>query len=236
MIVLKNLLRIAIYFVGFAVVGTIAAFLLFKVVHTEKTVTVPSVAGKSVSEAKDIFKSVGLSMEIMAEDYNVSVPPGIVVSQDIKPYGMVSEGTVVGVFVSRGRELYDVPFFEGLDIEDVKQRVRKLGMEIVKVTNVHSDSVEKNRIITQRPLPGNVTDNKISLVVSSGFYDVTYSCPSFTDMTLSEARKTAAILGLKLMVKDSGRVVIFQKPEPGALVRKGDAVEVALGRGSGFWF
>ncbi len=233
---LKNVFRVMIYFVGFTVVGTVAAFLLFKVVDTEKTATVPSVTGKSVSEARDIFEAAGLIMEIRAEYYDDTTPPGVIMSQDVNPYGMVEDGSIIGVTVSMGREMYDVPFFEGLDIEDVKERVNQLGMEIGKITNVHSDSVEKNRVITQRPLPGNVTDNKISLVVSSGPYDISYTCPSFTDMTLVEARKTAAVLGLKLMVYDSGRVVIFQKPEAGAIVRKGDTVEITLGRGSGFWF
>jgi beta-lactam-binding protein with PASTA domain len=41
---------------------------------------------------------------------------------------------------------------------------------------------------------------------------------------------------LKLVEKDEGRVIVFQKPEAGAIVQKGDTVEVTLGRGRGFWF
>ena len=55
-------------------------------------------------------------------------------------------------------------------------------------------------------------------------------------MTIHEARKSATILGLRLIEHDSGSVIVFQKPEAGTIITKGDAVEVTLGRGWGLWF
>ncbi len=55
-------------------------------------------------------------------------------------------------------------------------------------------------------------------------------------MTIIEARKTAKALGLKLIEKKKGRVIVLQKPEAGAIVKKGDSIEVTLGRGWGLWF
>jgi beta-lactam-binding protein with PASTA domain len=123
-----------------------------------------------------------------------------------------------------------------MDINDVELTLKKLGMKMGKITKVHSDTVEKNRVITQRPLPGYFSDNKVNLVVSLGPYDVSYRCPLFVDMTIDEARKVARALGLKLIEQDEGRVVVFQKPEAGAIVKKGDSVEVTLGLGGGLWF
>jgi beta-lactam-binding protein with PASTA domain len=44
------------------------------------------------------------------------------------------------------------------------------------------------------------------------------------------------MLGLRLVVKDRGRVIVFQRPEAGSVVKKGDSIEVTLGRGWGLWF
>jgi beta-lactam-binding protein with PASTA domain len=123
-----------------------------------------------------------------------------------------------------------------MDINDVRLTLTRAGIEIEKVSLVHSDSVDKNRVIAQRPLPGDSGEKTVNLVVSLGPYVVSYTCPSFVNLTIKEARRLARNLGLKLVEKDEGRVIVFQKPEAGAIVQKGDTVEVTLGRGRGFWF
>ncbi|HDH49922.1 MAG TPA: PASTA domain-containing protein, partial [Nitrospirae bacterium] len=225
-----------LYFLGFVVLGAVASFLVFKLAGFDESVSVPSLAGRSLSEAGDILAESGLSLEIGGEDYDEEIPRGHIISQDIARDSEVKKGSGIMVIVSRGKEVYSVPYFEGMDLKDVRLTLRKLNMETGKITKVHSDTVEKGRVITQRPLPGHFSDNKVNLVVSLGPYDVFYKCPSFIDMTLSEAKGLADQLGIRLIKRESGRVIIFQKPEAGASVKKGDSVEITLGRGSGFWF
>lgn len=232
----KNLFRLALYFLGFVALGAAAAFLVFKLAGFDESVTVPSLTGKSMSEAGDILAERGLSLEIGGEGYDEKIPQDHIVSQDILPDSEVKKGSSIIVVVSRGKEVYSVPYFEGMYLKDVKFTLKKLNMEIGKITKIHSDTVKKGRVITQRPLPGHFSDNKVNLVVSLGPYDVFYKCPSFIDMTLSEAKGLAEQLGIELIKRETGRVIIFQKPEAGASVKKGDSVEVTLGRGSGFWF
>ena len=129
-----------------------------------------------------------------------------------------------------------MPPFEGQLLGDAKLTLTNLGMDIKKVTWVHSDSVEKGRIIAQRPLSGNITGNEINFLVSLGPYEVSYRCPSFVNMTIDDARLLAGELDLKLIEKSKGSRVIFQKPEAGAIIKKGNSVEVKLGRGWGMWF
>jgi beta-lactam-binding protein with PASTA domain len=101
---------------------------------------------------------------------------------------------------------------------------------------VHSDSVEKGKIIAQRPLSGNIKGNEINFLVSLGPYEVYYRCPAFVNMTVDDARMLARELSIELIEKDKGSRIIFQKPEAGALIKNGDSVEVKLGRGWGSWF
>ncbi len=234
----KNFFKLIFYFLGFVVVGAVASLLIFKIINPESigTAEAPLLIGKSISEATRLLKDRGLFLEIEGEDYDAEIPPGHIIRQDVKQNGKVKKGSSIKVFISKGEKVFTTPYFEGMDINDVELTLEKLRMEIGKITKVHSDTVEKNRVITQRPLPGYFSDNKVNLVVSLGPYDVFYRCPLFVDMTINEARKIARALGLKLIEQDEGRVIIFQKPEAGAIVKKGDSVEVTLGRGWGFWF
>jgi len=233
---LKSFFKLILYFSGFVVLGAVATLLILRLINFEKTVMVPSLAGKTISEATGLLKDRDLFLEIDREDYSDELPPGHIIKQDVKQGEKVKKYTNIRVFVSKGKTMITTPYFEGMDINDVKLSLKKLGMEIGKITRLHSDNVEKDRVITQRPLPGYFSGNKVNLVVSLGPYDVSYRCPQFVDMTVVEARKTANALGLKLIERKEGRVIVLQKPEAGAIINKGDSVEVTLGRGWGLWF
>ncbi len=232
---LKNLLRLILYLTGFAAVGAIAAFMLFKLIDLDKTVKVPLLVGRSIAEATELLTDSGLYIEIEGEKYEENIPPGNIISQGIKYGGKIKKGSSVSVFVSK-EKVVSIPSFENMHVKDIKPMLKGTDIEIRKITKVHSDTVKKNRVITQRPLPGNFSDNKVNLVVSLGPYNVSYRCPSFINMTTEEAAKVAATLGIKLIKHDRGRVIVFQKPEAGAIIKKGDSVDITLGRGGGFSF
>lgn len=233
---IKSFFKLLFYFLGFIIVGAIAGFVIFKLLSFNRTVDAPSLIGKSVLEATKLLNKKGLSLDIKGEDYDSEIPKGYIMRQDIKPGEKVKIGTSIKVFLSKGPEIFSMPSFEGQLLEDAKLTLSNLGIEIGRITWVHSDTVEKGRIIAQRPLPGNVEGNKINFLVSLGHYEVSYRCPSFVDMTIDDARELAETLGLELIEQGEGSRIIFQKPEAGAVVKKGDSVEVTLGRGWGFWF
>jgi serine/threonine-protein kinase len=232
----KNLLRLLLYFSGFVVVAGITVFLILRLIGSDETVQVPSLVGKSVADATGMLIERRLNLEISGEDSDSDVPADHIISQNIQAGKKVKMGSDVSVVLSTGRTKNAVPYLEGMDINDVRLTLNRLQMEIGKITRIHSDTVHKNRVITQRPLPGHYGDNRVNLVVSLGPYVVSYRCPSFIDMTVKEARRAASPFGLELVEKDEGRVIVYQNPEPGAIVKRGDTVEITLGRGGGFWF
>ncbi|UCH43977.1 MAG: PASTA domain-containing protein [Nitrospiraceae bacterium] len=233
---IKNLSKLLFYGAAFLAVGAVAVFLFFEVANFNKSGKVPELLGKSLSEAEEILNQEKLSIKIIGRDYDGEIPEGHIISQDVAPGEDLQSGSEVGVYVSRGIELYSMPSFENQSLEDSKLSLANLGIKIKKITWVHSDDVEKNRIIAQRPLPGNIESNEINFLVSLGSYDVTYSCPSFINMPVDDAREIAKKLGLKLVIQDKGNKIIFQKPEAGASLKQGDTVELTLGRGWGMWF
>ena len=232
----KNIFKLIGYFIAFVAVGAVAAYLVFSIINYDKTGEVPMLTGKSVTEASEMLNKRKLLIKIIDREYDDEIEEGHVVSQQVEAGKEIPVGTEVGVIVSSGQETYSMPSFEGQLLDDAKLTLVNLGMKIRKVTLVHSEIIKKGKIIAQRPLPGNLKSNEVNFLVSLGPYDVSYKCPSFVNMTIEDARILAEELGIKLVEKDKGRRVIFQKPEAGAIVKTGGSVEVTLGRGWGMWF
>jgi len=234
---MKNYLRYSLYFVIFAAIGVGGAYLFSKMSNSGKTVEVPALTGRSISEATELLKQRNLSLNIKSSSYDSSVPEGYISQQLQGPGIKIKSGSKVDVIVSSGREreLFAMPSFEGQFLDDAKLTLSNFDIKIEKVTWVHSNSADKGVIIAQRPLPGATDRNEINFLVSIGPYDVFYKCPPFRDMTINDARTLAKNLGIELIEQGEGTKIVSQKPEPGAMIRKGDTVEVTLGR-TKFWF
>ncbi|MBI4825364.1 MAG: PASTA domain-containing protein [Nitrospirae bacterium] len=231
----KNFIRLLSYFTGFILLAAAAFFLVYKLLNFNKVI-LPSLTGRSISEARELLEPGGLSLMIEGEEYDADIPKGHIIRQDIPAGEKVKAGSEIKAITSKGVEMYSMPSFEGQVFEDAKLTLLNLGMNAGKVTKVHSDSVEKGMIIAQRPLPGNVQSSKVNFLVSLGPYEVSYLCPSFIKMTLYDAGKLADMLGIDLVEQEEGSIIIFQKPEAGAAIRRGDSIEVTLGRREGVWF
>ncbi len=233
---MKNFLKLLGYFTAFVALAAVSVYLIYFLINYDKTGEVPKLEGKRVSEASEVLNKRKLLINIKDKEYHDEVPEGHIIKQLAEVGKEIPVASQVGVIVSMGQEMYSMPSFEGQRIKNAKLTLSNFGMKIGKVTLVHSDSVDRGKIIAQRPLPGNNKSNEVNFLVSLGSYDVSYRCPSFVNMTVEEARLLAEKLGITLKEKDTGRRVIFQKPEAGALVKTGDSVEVKLGRGWGMWF
>lgn len=231
----KNFIRMSSYFAVFAILAAAAFFLVHKLINFNKTV-IPSFKGKSISEAQEFLKERDLLLKIEGEVYDAEISEGYIVSQDIEPGVKVDAGSELKVYVSNGMEVFSVPSFEGQVFEDAKLTLLNLGIKVGKVTLVHSDTVEKGRVIAQRPLPGNIQSDSANFLVSLGQYDVAYKCPSFIGMSLYEAGRLADMLGVKLVEQEKGDVVISQKPDAGVIINRDDSIEITLGKAKGFWF
>ena len=93
---------------------------------------------------------------------------------------------------------------------------------------MHSTSAEKDRVIAQKPAPGEKITEKITLVVSSGPYEAIYYCPDFQGMIKQEAVQLAEKLGLKSASQAQGEAVKSQKPKPALRLRRGDTIYLIL--------
>jgi beta-lactam-binding protein with PASTA domain len=234
---MKWILRIAVFLVSFAVVGSLAGYVTFRVLGRDLTVEVPDLVGRSLEEARMSLESKGLTLAVQGEEYDLGTPAGHVLSQDVAPGTAVRGEGEVKVVLSKGPEVRLIPSVIGKTLEEAKKRFLAQGIEIKKVITVHSDTVPRDKIIAQRPAPEEWTGEPITLLASAGARRATYYMPFFKGMSKEDATLLAAELGLEAKVEGGpfGTTISRQKPEPGVEVHRGDTVELEATGGFGSW-
>ena len=224
----SNIVKFPFYFFGFVLVVLLFAYITFKLLSFSRTVDVPDLSGKSLVEVNELLSQKGLNLKIEGEDYDADVPAGHIIRQDL-PFGSrVKEQRSIRVFVSKGPRVQSVPPVVGESLDKAEAVLLQNGLKVAKVIRVHSNSAEKDRVIAQKPAPGEKITEKITLVVSSGPYEAIYYCPDFQGMIKQEAVQLAEKLGLKVSITGSGETVKSQKPKPSVQVKTGDAVYLML--------
>jgi serine/threonine-protein kinase len=223
-----KIVKIPLYIFAFTVAVLFFAYITFKLLSFSRTVDVPDLSGKSLVEVNELLSQKGLNLKIEGEDYDADVPAGHIIRQDL-PFGSrVKEQRSIRVFVSKGTRAQSVPSVVGESLDKAEAVLLQNGLKVAKVIRVHSTSAEKDRVIAQKPVPGEKITEKITLVVSSGPYEAIYSCPDFQGMIKQEAVQLAEKLGLKVSITGSGETVKSQKPKPGAQVKTWEAVYLML--------
>ncbi|HXX80595.1 MAG TPA: PASTA domain-containing protein, partial [Thermodesulfovibrionales bacterium] len=198
---LRKAVTIPLYVIGFILLGLVSGYLAFKVLSFSRTVDMPDLRGKTLIEANALLTKNGLYLKVEGEDYDPLIVPGRIVRQDVPAGNKVKEQRGIKVFLSKGPKVWSIPELTGQTIEETEPVIAKSGLRIEKIIYVHSDSVEKDRIIAQRPNPDEIawgtssqkTDENggrqygLSLIVSSGPYEMVYICPEFSGKNREEA-------------------------------------------------
>lgn len=224
--VIRNLVKFSLYFFGIILIILTFAYLTFKMLSFSRTVEVPDLLGKNVMEATELLNGKGLNLKIEGEDYDSIVPAGQVLKQDIPPGSRVKEHRRVKVILSKGPRVKSVPLVVGETVSRAESIFLQNGLRVGRTITVHSNTVEKNRVIAQKPNPDEQITEKITLIVSAGPYELFYYCPDFRDMKQADALQLSKELGLNLKFIGKGDVVESQKPKPGSLVKTTDMIEL----------
>lgn len=110
-------------------------------------VTIPSVTGLPLDEAKAALEPLGLTVTT-SEEYSDTVPAGAVVSQDPGP-GPGHRGDTVALVVSKGPEFLPVPEVRGRSEQDARQILTDAGFAVeVRHSQLY---VGANLVVSQSP-------------------------------------------------------------------------------------
>lgn len=225
---LKRILKFVSYFAGFIFIGLITGYLSFEFLTLSKTVEVPDLRGKSLVEANDLLNKQRLYLKVEGEEHDPAVPATHVARQDIPPGNKVKAQREIKVIVSKGPRVLSVPRIAGLSREEAELQLNQNGIRLDKIISVHSNSIEKGRIIAQQPDPDETARDSISIVLSAGPYAIIYYCPDFSGKSRDEARALSEKLGIRAEFSGSGGFVGSQKPKPNAVIKAGESIYLQL--------
>lgn len=221
---MSSLIRIPLAFAAFILLGLVFGYITFNILSFSRTVEVPSLVNMSLVEANEAMNKAGLYLKIEGEDFDSVVQTGKIVRQDVPAGNKVKERRAIKVVVSKGPKVLSVPVLVGETLADAESILIQKGLRVGKVITVHADSVEKGRIVAQRPEPDEHLADTITVLVSAGPHEMSYTCPDFVNKTLDEAMELAKKLGLVIETKGPGTVVSGQKPKAGTAVRSGETI------------
>lgn len=225
---LHKFIRYPLYIFAFILLGLIFGYLTFKALSFSRTVDVPDLYGKSPLESNKLLSDKGLYLKIEGEDYDTTIATGNIIRQDVPAGKKVKERRGIKVVISKGPRVKSVPMIENETITNAESILLQKGLKIARLIMVHSDIVEKDRIIAQRPGPEEQVKDMITVLVSLGPYEYVYYCPDFKGMSLEQANMLIKKLNLKLLTEGSGEMIGSQKPEPGKQIKTGDTIYLKL--------
>jgi beta-lactam-binding protein with PASTA domain len=225
---IKAIARFPLYILAFVMLGLTFGYLTFKLLSFSRTVEVPDLYGKSLLEANKILTNNNLYLKIEGEDYDAVIVSGNIIRQDIPAGKKVKERRGIKVIISKGPRIKSVPLLTDETLVNAESLLMQKGLKIAKVIAVHSDTVEKDRILAQKPGPEDQVSDTITVLVSTGPYERRYYCPDFKDMSLEQAKELLKQLNLKFVTEGYGETIESQRPEPGKIVKTGDTIYLQL--------
>lgn len=137
-------------------------------------VTVPSLVGLSLADARQSLEGMGLRIHTR-DEYDTEIAEGVVISQDIEDGAKVEPGTRVELMISRGPEpepepeIVAVSNVMGLTEENARQRMRRDGF-LVNVSEGYHPTTPRGLVINQTPNAGSMEEQgtRVNLVISRG--------------------------------------------------------------------
>lgn len=134
-------------------------------------VRIPNLTNKEFADAKLVLENNKL---VVGEvDYKFDdLPKGLVISQEPDTGTNVEEGTNVNLIVSQGVEIKTVimPSLELKNLEDIKQLLSTLKLNLGEVTEAYDPKVEEGLLMTQSIAPGTEVDERtrVDVTISLG--------------------------------------------------------------------
>jgi beta-lactam-binding protein with PASTA domain len=202
-------------------------------------VTVPNVAGQTLSAAGTTLTAANLTTGTVTEQCSDTVAAGLVISQDPAAESQAAFGSAVALVVSTGVCNVTVPNVTGQTLTAAGTALAGANLTTGTVTEQCSDTVAAGLIISQNPAADSQAPlgGPVALVVSTGMCNVTV--PNVADQTLTAAGTTLAGANLYTgtVIERCGNtvaagLVISQYPAAGTQAAFGSHVTLVLSTGA----
>ena len=198
-------------------------------------VEVPSIAGATVDQARELLRPRELLLTLQAERPDPLVPAGNIAGQVPLAGSRAGRGTAVQAFVSSGAGATTIPNLAGYRPDDALEQLRTRKLLPGRRQEQASDTVAAGLVVgteppAGRPVAANAT---VGLVVSTG--PAPRAVPKLLGLPLGKAKKVIGEAGFKLgttKVGSSDRydddTIIRQEPAEASLAPPGSPIDVVV--------
>jgi eukaryotic-like serine/threonine-protein kinase len=193
---------------------------------------IPVLTGLTPSAALKVLTSQPLKSAGISEEFNTTIPKGLVISSNPPNGQKVKRDTPVSILVSKGIEEIALTTYVGQSADQAQNELTEAGFN-VESSFAYSESVAAGAVVSQTPA-GVVSAPKgstITLVVSRGSKFV--FIPNVYSIETNKAMATLKDLGLKVKVRSIGKKTIKYvtnvSPKIGAKVQRGTVVTITVG-------
>ncbi|MDR1217661.1 MAG: PASTA domain-containing protein [Oscillospiraceae bacterium] len=205
-----------------------------KISRGPKPVSMPSVTGKSESDARAALDAIKLNVSVKRE-YSETVAKDTVISQSPQSGAQVRKGDAATITVSDGREPISIPDLTNQPVSTARPQLEGLGFKVDTSTPEYSPTVPKDSVISQDPRTGTGYKNDvISLKISLGKEPVTVQAVT-GDAASAKATLEAQGLIVKTVEEYNETIatgsVISQSPQGNTQASKGDTVTLTVSLG-----
>jgi beta-lactam-binding protein with PASTA domain len=225
----KKIFNYALLILVFLNFFFISAIFSYQFTLKGEMVTLPSLIGKTLEEAKADLEKKKIQIVQSGVRLHQRYERGKIIFQDPPANSKVKINTEARVVLSAGKEKVLVPEFLGKNLQTIRPILQDAGLREGKISHVHTPKYAAGKILGQYPLPGEEVgrDTPVSLLVSQGQREIRYLMPD-----LIGKKATSSIIQLEKMdfnVSDiryryyrglESGIIINQSPAPGSKIQK----------------
>lgn len=220
------------------------------------TVVVPSLLGKTMTEAKIELENLGLSITLKGSKESGEYAAGQIIEQSVAENERVDVGSSIDVVIAgsgsggnadastetgTGSETTEtevkVPKVLGETEADARRALEAAGLKVGTVTESASDTVESGKVISQSLAENSSVkkDTTVNLVISSGpsKTKVTDVIGHDVDRATEELQADGFVVGVNEVYSDDIRtgLVISSNPAQGTYADPGSTVTITVSKG-----
>jgi serine/threonine-protein kinase len=196
-------------------------------------ITVPSIVGATVDEARRKLGALGLGLNVAQQTESDTIPANVIASQNPDPGATAAPNSTVNVIVSTGASTVQVPNVQGNDADAAESTLRNAGFNVGRSYAV--EAANPTGKVSQQQPPAGTKAKKGSKVTI--YTSVAGTVPDVTDMTLDAAKKALTDQGYQIgniaYTSESSLAdghVVRTEPEANSALTPGESVNLTVVR------
>ncbi|GAC66745.1 Stk1 family PASTA domain-containing Ser/Thr kinase [Gordonia soli] len=206
--------------------------------ETARQVPVPTIAGQSATEARNLLEKSGFRVKQL-EEPSPDVSVGNATRSTPAENVLAAEGSEVTLYISTGPQRHQMPDLRGQTPDEAEKALKVLGFTDVRRNRVDSTSELRDKVVGTTPPTGTESPVNAAVVIQVGNGPKQITIPNLVGQTEDQARAVLRQLGVDMVAVagdselPAGRIV-SSSPSSGDTAEQDNPVQVTISRGNMF--